>query len=486
MAGQQKQWMSLVGGNPTAMPAIEVPNLLKIKKENVRTVRLRLLPTKQQDKRLRKIANICSKLWNQINYVRRKAFFEEKRINIEETYKEFYERYKKLVGSVITQQVLNKNNEAWNSFFKLLKLKKEGKLPPSIKKLTPPGYWKDKVLGKRKEMIIVRSDRYYIEQVNNGEGYIILKDFSVRVKYAGRIKWSGKQGRLEIKYEFNRWFAYIPIEVGKNPSKSNPRGYVKGGCNKIQRKKPREEAAFVDMGLNNLFAVVVTSGDAILVKGGVVKSEYYWWKSEKRNAQATRDLLRNSGLEVWERFHRRYLRALFKSSERLRHLYRTAVRFLARELHSRGVSRVYLGYPYMITQDNGNEYNTNIWWFRKLTQWLYDVLKEYGIELFIVLEDNSSRECSICHIIHENARVHRGLYVCSVSGKKMNADLNAATNIAYRVGYVVSVKKIESFVVTHNGVKPVTPLRRGIARDPAVKPRHPRRGEGHKHSFPSC
>jgi len=472
MAGQQKQQMSLVGGNPTTMPAIEVPSLLKTKKENTRTIRLRLLPTKQQDKHLHKIANTCSKLWNQINYARRKMFFEKKKVNLKETYKEYYEKYKKLIGSATTQQILNKNNEAWNSFFELLKLKREGKLPPFIKKLSPPGYWKDRTLGKREEMIIVRSDRYYVEQVNNGEGYLILKDFGVKVKYAGRIKWSGRQGRLEIKYESGRWFAYIPIEVGEDPPKSNPRGYVKGIVDGIKRCEPRGgEVAFIDMGLNNLFAVVMTGGEAMLVKGGVVKSEYYWWKSEERNAQATRDLLRNSGLEVWRKFHHRYLRVLFKGGERLRHLYRTAVRFLARELYERSVRRVYLGYPFMITQNNGNEYNTNIWWFRKVTQWLYDVLKEYGIELFIVFEDNTSRECSICHVVHEGARMCRGLYVCSVSGRRMNADLNAAVNIAYRVGYVVSVKKVESFVVTHNGVKPVTPHQRGIARDPAVKPR---------------
>jgi len=71
------------------MPAMEVPNLLKTKKESVRTVRLRLLSTKQQDKRLRKIANTCSKLWNEVNYVRRKAFFEKKKVDLKETYKEY-------------------------------------------------------------------------------------------------------------------------------------------------------------------------------------------------------------------------------------------------------------------------------------------------------------------------------------------------------------------------------------------------------------
>jgi len=60
----------------------------------------------------------------------------------------------------------------------------------------------------------------------------------------------------------------------------------------------------------------------------------------------------------------------------------------------------------------------------------------------------------------------------------MNADLNATMNIAYRVGHVVGVKKIESFVVTHNGVKPITPLRRGIAQDPTVETPPLKAGKG--------
>jgi hypothetical protein len=30
----------------------------------------------------------------------------------------------------------------------------------------------------------------------------------------------------------------------------------------------------------------------------------------------------------------------------------------------------------MLSQDNGNEYNTNIWWFRKLVLWIVDVFRE--------------------------------------------------------------------------------------------------------------
>jgi len=43
----------------------------------------------------------------------------------------------------------------------------------------------------------------------------------------------------------------------------------------------------------------------------------------------------------------------------------------------------------------------------------------------------------------------------------LNASLYAASNKARRMGYSIAIKKIESYRVTHNGVKPVTPYRRG-------------------------
>jgi len=71
----------------------------------------------------------------------------------------------------------------------------------------------------------------------------------------------------------------------------------------------------------------------------------------------------------------------------------------------------------MISQDNGNEYNTNIWWFRRIAKWPYEVFQEYGVELYLVLEYSTSRERSICHIEHERARKHRSLYICEKTGR---------------------------------------------------------------------
>ena len=110
-------------------------------------------------------------------------------------------------------QVVNKNDEAWNAFFELLKLRKQGKLPPHIKKVSPPGYWKDRETGEKKIHILIRNDRYHVEPISEDEGYIVLEDFDLKVRYVGRIKWEGKQGRLEIIYVNGRWFALVPIEV---------------------------------------------------------------------------------------------------------------------------------------------------------------------------------------------------------------------------------------------------------------------------------
>jgi hypothetical protein len=62
------------------------------------------------------------------------------------------------------------------------------------------------------------------------------------------------------------------------------------------------------------------------------------------------------------------------------------------------------------------------------------------------------------------------LYVCRRNGRKVNADANATLNIARRIGYKVKVtRKIESYIVTHNGVNPLNPHQRANTQDPEVR-----------------
>jgi putative transposase len=144
---------------------------------------------------------------------------------------------------------------------------------------------------RRRYIVLIRNDRYYLEPISEDEGYIVLEDFDLRIRYVGRIRWEGKQGRLEIIYVNGRWFALVSIEVGVDPPKSNPKGYVKPNykdkkgrivnLKSIRQRDPiGDKEAFMDIGLDNLSAVVTTEGSAMLIKGGKIKSEYYWWKRD--------------------------------------------------------------------------------------------------------------------------------------------------------------------------------------------------------------
>jgi transposase len=112
--------------------------------------------------------------------------------------------------------------------------------------------------------------------------------------------------------------------------------------------------------------------------------------------QAVRDMLRNAGLLTWIYYHEKYLKAMYKRDERLRHLYITAIKSLADKLYDRGVRKLYIGYPIVLSQDNGKEYNTNIWWYRKIVLWIVDAFREYDIEDEPIPEYYTGKECSIC------------------------------------------------------------------------------------------
>jgi len=123
-----------------------------------RTSIVRLEPGEVVESKLKALCSLSSKLWNEITYVRRRQFFESGKV-VKGTYKEFYEKYKGLIGSATTQQILNKNNEAWKSFFNLLKAKKKGSFPSS--KVNPPEYKKKNKSWKL--WTVLRNDQYEIK-----------------------------------------------------------------------------------------------------------------------------------------------------------------------------------------------------------------------------------------------------------------------------------------------------------------------------------
>ncbi len=127
-----------------------------------RTCRVRLVIDEGTEKKLFELGDVFAKCWNEVNYLRRQQFFNKVGVDFATTERMIYEKYKKIL-KVNTQQVSRKNTEAWKSFFKNLKLKKIGKLPSFIIP-RPPGYKKDRKKNRREPFLIIRNDRYEIEE----------------------------------------------------------------------------------------------------------------------------------------------------------------------------------------------------------------------------------------------------------------------------------------------------------------------------------
>ena len=237
----------------------------------VRTSMVRLLQNKRTEAQLKALCSLALKLWNEITYARRMQFFAKGEIGMKTTYKEFQEKYKKLIDPATVQQVLNKNNEAWRSLFDLLKAKKEGKLPNFIKRVNPPGY---KKRGKTRELwVVIRNDQYEIT-----ENKIIIKWLGavgrIEVEYSGLVHLKGKQGRMEIHYDpdTKTWYAHITYTVTEKA--------VRGVWRKVPQTPKGNLRAGIDLGINNLMAVYTEDGSSVLANGRPLKAESHYWKKD--------------------------------------------------------------------------------------------------------------------------------------------------------------------------------------------------------------
>jgi len=377
-----------------------------------RTSVVELVVDKSFEEKLKLLCSLSSKLWNEVNYARRRAFFEKKGVDLKTTYKEYYEKYKTLIGSATVQQILNKNNEAWKSFFIMLKLKREGKLPPFITKVNPPGYRKKN--NKRSLWTVLRRDQYRIE----GDK-IVLKGLGaigrIEVRYKGLIHLRGEQGRLEIHYDSDRrkWYVHISFEVSEKA--------VRGVWTNVPRKPKEDLVAGIDVGINNLMAVYVENGLTKLVNGRPLKAVSHYWRMRIAEYQST---LYKHGLKTSRR-----LRSMYSKWRRQVKAYiDSRVRQAIEWLYSVGVSVIKIGYPKYIAQENGDFNNVHVWTYGYLLRRIYEVAEEYGIAVVYTDEAYTSSKCPI-HGDGCGKRVKRGLFKCTKLNKVFNTDLVGAFNI---------------------------------------------------------
>jgi len=291
-----------------------------------RSVTVKLQPSREIERVLFELADIGVKVWNEVNYLRRRLFFDHKPVDFNKTEKVVYEKYRKEIGSATVQQICRKNAEAWRSFFSLIKKSKE---LPKWMRPKPPNYLKDG--EKRKPLIVLRNDQYSVEGSR-----LILKGLGrfkrLEIRFKGRIHLKGKQGRLEILYNDvrGRWYAYISFTVEKKLTRDNwvevprtPKGSLKAG---------------IDLGVNNLMAIYVENGESFLVNGRPLKSIAFYWQRRIGEYQSK---INKSGAKKSRKINKMHEKARVQA----RHYINTAVRQTIEKLYRLGVSKIIVGYP---------------------------------------------------------------------------------------------------------------------------------------------
>jgi putative transposase len=372
-----------------------------------------LVVDEDAEKRLRQLCDLSSKLWNEVNYARLRMFLEKKPIDFEGTYREFYEKYKPLIGAVTAQTILLRNGKAWKGFFRLLELKGEGRLPPFITWISPPGYMKRN--GSRMLWAVIRKDQYKMD----GDK-IILQGLGaigwIEVKCKGPIHLRGDRGELRIRYDADRkrWYAYIAF------SKVSEK-MVRGEWRPVPRQPKGNLTAGIDIGINNLLAIYVENGLMKLFNGRPLKSISYYWRRKIAEYQST---LNKYGLETSRRLRRMYS----KWRRQIRHYIDAKVREAVEWLYTIGVSAIKVGYSRYIAQENGDFDNVHVWIYGYLLKRIAEVAEEYGMDVVYVDESYTSSRCP-WHGDGCGVRISRGLFRCTRIGKVFNADLAAAYNI---------------------------------------------------------
>ena len=369
-----------------------------------RTNTFALAPTEKQHRRLMEIADACARLWNELNYRRRQSFFNGG-INWES--RDLYDKYKGTIGSATAQQVQRKNNEAWRSFFALLRLKAEGKLPPHVQKVRPPRYWKNRETGERKLLILVRCDCYRLEA-----GALKLPK-KLKVRWKGQPKWNGwvRQGLLTLIYDSvrRRWYARQSVEV--EPS----------------HQSLSDKRAYVDLGVLELMTVVVDGKRQALAYSGR-RALADWWYLSHRIDELKSIAAKTNGKRSTKR-----IRALFRRRTlRFRQHVNTVVRRAVERMWKEGVSEIVAGdlKDILANTDGGRKTNMmthNFWSHRYLMQRIQEVAEEFGISVETVNERGTSSRCPWCG---SGALVKRGrLLKCKSCEVEAHRDVVGALNI---------------------------------------------------------
>jgi len=369
---------------------------------------------------LRMMSRLSKNLYNRHLYEVRQYFFDNgEYLNYYNTYNRIKdnENYKEL-PSQVAQQTMKQVDQGFKSFFKLVEKKREGKYNQEA---DIPSY--------------LDKDGFYLLDFPR-QSFQLKKDY-IRVGVPKKFRESHGFEKKEIRIPFSydevrkKDIKRLQIHPKKDAEYFEYRIIYEEEIEEVET----EEGNFLslDLGVENLATCVDHSGRSFILDGRQLKSINRWYNKRRARLQSIKD---KQGIK---KETQRMYRLRKKRENKIHDYLNKAVHGLVGYCVEHKIEAVYVGdgkgWKQSIEMGDRNNQNFVQIPFDKFKQKLKHKLEEKGIEFELVEEAHTSK-CSFLDnepIEHQEeymgSRVNRGLFQSS-DGTEINADVNAAANIA--------------------------------------------------------
>ncbi|MHA1557856.1 MAG: RNA-guided endonuclease InsQ/TnpB family protein [Candidatus Heimdallarchaeota archaeon] len=356
----------------------------------------------------KELAFLAKNLYNSATYHVRQKFFETGKIlryysiwNIMKG-KEEYQKFQERAGSHTPQQLLKMVDATWQGY---KEAKRDWRINPEKYLGEPriPGY-----LPKNGKFVVVWSE----QQVRIRDGKVrvverLMKEGFPTIPIEKLPVTETNHAIVRLKPFYDKFILELVYE------KELP----------VIKSKEEQKVLGLDFGVNNL----VATSDGLIIKGGVVKSinQFYNKKKAKLQKQLSKQGLTTSKRkQQLMRWRNNKLHDLFHKASKaiIQHCVKNNINTLVIGRNKNWKQKIRMG-------KKSNQKFASVPFF-KLIQMLQYKAEEQGIEVTLVTEEYTSQTCSCCSYRSRRNRKYRGLFVCRRCHVVLNADVNAAINIA--------------------------------------------------------
>jgi putative transposase len=353
--------------------------------------------------------------FNELNYDRRQAYFSARYdaddhhtvseltdiVCDDASQEEYRNKYIQQLSSSIPQQLERKNWQTWIGFFELLRKYRNPEDDEVTDEPSPPGYWKED--DTRQLHTVIRNDTYSLElgersrlEIPLGkelkEKYGFGYHEKLRLEVSGRPHWDGPNGSLELVYDRTVETFTARQSVGRTHTDPVRRG-TETPALATTAGEDNGVVAAVDIGANNLAAVVTSEGDHVVFHGRPCFERFHDLTVEIADVQSRLP----DGQYSTEQIERLYRRR----REQRDHAQDALVRHLARWLVERSVTDLHVGKLDDVREQHWsavvNEKTDLFWAHGRFRDRLEDVLEdECGITVHEESEAGTSSTCPAC------------------------------------------------------------------------------------------